>query len=150
MKRRLNVRIWTEVPGNMDQKPCVRWGILMGNFRPDGCCTGLYLTFRARLSILSDCNLLDIGRSGGTGRRARLKLVWGNSRVGSIPTFGTKTAPNSISLQDFLQDTSGNRNITRMSLLVDGGWPGGCRLVTGEVLWNRVGCVSVTSPIRHG
>ena len=31
-----------------------------------------------------------IGRSGGIGRRARLKIVWANARVGSTPTFGTK------------------------------------------------------------
>ena len=31
-------------------------------------------------------------RSGGTGRRARLKLVFPQGNVGSIPTFGTTTA----------------------------------------------------------
>ena len=28
-------------------------------------------------------------RGGGTGRRARLKIWWGQLRVGSIPTLGT-------------------------------------------------------------
>jgi hypothetical protein len=28
-------------------------------------------------------------RSGGTGRRSRLKICRGNTRVGSIPSFGT-------------------------------------------------------------
>lgn len=28
------------------------------------------------------------GRGGGTGRRARLKLAWANTRVGSNPTLG--------------------------------------------------------------
>src|SRR5438105_1432322 len=30
------------------------------------------------------------GRSGGTGRRAGLKIRWGKPRVGSIPTFGMR------------------------------------------------------------
>src|SRR5215471_2458968 len=30
------------------------------------------------------------GRSGGTGRRAGLKIRWPSGRVGSIPTFGTR------------------------------------------------------------
>src|SRR5689334_2142944 len=33
------------------------------------------------------------GRSGGTGRRAGLKIRWPSGRVGSIPTFGTRGLP---------------------------------------------------------
>src|SRR5439155_19024866 len=40
-------------------------------------------TVRPRATIPS-------GRSGGTGRRAGLKIRWPSGRVGSIPTFGTR------------------------------------------------------------
>src|SRR5664280_1656802 len=34
-------------------------------------------------------HIIDLCRSGGTGRRSRLKICRGNTRVGSIPSFGT-------------------------------------------------------------
>ena len=41
---------------------------------------------------LGDKNRIFVaGRSGGTGRRDGLKHHWGQPRVGSNPTFGTKS-----------------------------------------------------------
>ena len=34
-------------------------------------------------------HIISVCRSGGTGRRSRLKICRGNTRVGSIPSFGT-------------------------------------------------------------
>src|SRR5450756_1172919 len=34
-------------------------------------------------------HIISLCRSGGTGRRSRLKICRGNTRVGSIPSFGT-------------------------------------------------------------
>src|SRR3954467_7416722 len=43
-------------------------------------------------------------RSGGTGRRAGLKIRWGKPRVGSSPTFGT--SPDSYEFPSFRSGAS--------------------------------------------
>src|SRR4051812_1950557 len=47
---------------------------------------GCWSNSKSQLDLQRDCNVISMRRNG---RRAGLKIRWGNTRVGSSPTFGT-------------------------------------------------------------